>query len=210
MKRDEKHQEKKVMVVADSARARRLAKRIAAIVATELEHQVKDPRLAMLTVTGATLTPDLRDATVFYTVYGDEEEQAATAVALASATGVLRSAVGKQTGIKFTPTLAFKADTVPQTSAHIEDLLAAARASDAEIARQAAAADYAGEADPYKAPRDDDAADDSVDDPADDPGDAAADDPVDDAVHDSGSSPASDSGISSDQGAASGSEAARR
>ncbi|NNG34239.1 30S ribosome-binding factor RbfA [Nakamurella aerolata] len=141
--------------MADSARARRLAKRIAAIVATELEHQVKDPRLAMLTVTGATLTPDLRDATVFYTVYGDDEEQAATAAALASATGVLRSAVGKQTGIKFTPTLAFKADTVPQTSAHIEDLLAAAKASDAEIARQAAAADYAGEADPYKPPRED-------------------------------------------------------
>lgn len=164
--------------MADSARARRLAKRIAAIVATELEHQVKDPRLAMLTVTGATLTPDLRDATVFYTVYGDDEEQAATAAALASATGVLRSAVGKQTGIKFTPTLAFKADTVPQTSAHIEDLLAAAKASDAEIARQAAAADYAGEADPYKPPRED-AAD--TDDAADAAGATNADDADDSA-----------------------------
>ena len=99
--------------MADSARARRLAKRIVAIVATELQHQVKDPRLAMVTVTAATVTPDLREATVFYTVYGDEGEITGTAAALASATGVLRSAVGQQTGIKFTPTLAFKLDTVP-------------------------------------------------------------------------------------------------
>lgn len=139
--------------MADHARARRLAKRIVTIVATELEHQVKDPRLAMVTVTAATLTPDLRDATVFYTVYGSEEEQVATAAALESATGVLRSAVGKQTGIKFTPTLTFKADKVPETSRAIEELLAAARAADAEIAERAAAAHYAGEPDPYKPPR---------------------------------------------------------
>ena len=48
--------------MADSARARRLAKRIVTIVATELQHQVKDPRLAMVTVTAATVTPDLREA----------------------------------------------------------------------------------------------------------------------------------------------------
>ena len=96
--------------MADTARARRLAKRIVAIVATELEHQVKDPRLAMTTITAATLTPDLRDATVFYTVYGDESERTATATALASATGVLRTAVGRETGVRFTPTLQFFAD----------------------------------------------------------------------------------------------------
>jgi ribosome-binding factor A len=139
--------------MADSARARRLAKRISAIVATELEHQVKDPRLAMITVTAATVTPDLREATVFYTVYGDDEDLQSTEAALTSATGVLRSAVGKQTGIKFTPTLAFKLDRVPDTSKHIEDLLAAAKAADAAIAQQAADKTYAGDADPYRVPR---------------------------------------------------------
>lgn len=139
--------------MADQARARRLAKRIMAIVATELEHSVKDPRLAMVTITGATLTPDLRDATVFYTVYGDETEEAGTAAALASATGVLRSAVGRQTGIKFTPTLAFKVDAVPEQASRFDELLAAARAADAAVAEQAAGASYAGEADPYRAPR---------------------------------------------------------
>lgn len=139
--------------MADAPRARRLAKRIITIVATELEYQVKDPRLAMITITAATVTPDLREATVYYTVYGTDEEQQSTAMALASANGVLRSAVGKQTGIKFTPTLAFKADTVPVTSKAMEELLEAARAADAEIAHRAANATYAGDPDPYKAPR---------------------------------------------------------
>jgi len=138
--------------MADSARARRLAKRIVAIVATELQHQVKDPRLALVTVTAATVTPDLREATVFYTVYGTDEEVQETSQALTSATGVLRSAVGQQTGIKFTPTLAFKLDTVPENAHRIEDLLAAARAADAEVAERAAGASYAGDPDPYRRP----------------------------------------------------------
>lgn len=139
--------------MADSARARRLAKRIVAIVATELELKVKDPRLAMITITAATVTPDLREAVVFYTVYGDEDEVTSTAAALASATGVLRSAVGRETGIKFTPTLSFRLDTVPENAHRINDLIAAAKASDAAVASRAAGAQYAGEADPYKAPR---------------------------------------------------------
>jgi len=139
--------------VADAARARRLAKRIAAIVATELEHSVKDPRLAMVTVTAATVTPDLREAVVHYTVYGDQDDEQASAAALASATGVLRSSVGRQTGIKFTPTLSFRPDTVPENASRIDDLLAAARAADAAAAQRAAGASYAGEPDPYKPPR---------------------------------------------------------
>ena len=147
--------------MADSARARRLAKRIVAIVATELQHQVKDPRLALVTVTAATVTPDLREATVFYTVYGTDEVVQETSPALASATGVLRSAVGQQTGIKFTPTLAFRLDTVPENAHRIEDLLAAARAADAEVAERAAGASYAGDPDPYRRP------DETEDEPAD-------------------------------------------
>ncbi len=138
--------------MVDRARAQKLAKRIVTIVATELQHQVKDPRLAMVTVTAATVTPDLRDATVFYTVYGEEDEVAATAAALSSATGVLRSAVGQQTGIKFTPTLAFELDMVPQTVERIDELIAAARDADAQVAQRAAGASYAGDADPYRTP----------------------------------------------------------
>lgn len=154
--------------MADSARARRLAKRIVAIVATELGHEVKDPRLAMITITAATVTPDLRDAVVYYTVYGNDLDIESTAAALASATGVLRSAVGRQTGIKFTPTLSFILDRVPDTARQMNELLSAAKAADAAVAAQAAAATYAGDADPYKTPReiadDEDAQDEIADD----------------------------------------------
>lgn len=138
--------------MADSARARRLAKRIVAIVATELEHSVKDPRLAMITITAATVTPDLRDATVYYTVYGDDEDVESTGIALKSALGVLRSAVGRETGIKFTPTLTFVLDKVPDTARQMDELLNAAKSADAAVAAQAAHAAYAGDPDPYKKP----------------------------------------------------------
>lgn len=136
--------------MADQARARRLAVRIREIVASTLENQVKDPRLGMVTITDARLTPDLRDATLYYTVYGDEAARADTAAALESARGVLRTQVGRQTGIKFTPTLAFVADAVPEHAAQIDELLAVAREADAELAQVRVGATYAGDPDPYK------------------------------------------------------------
>src|SRR5918996_710324 len=99
--------------MADRTRAHKLADRIREIVAETLKHRVKDPRLGFITITDARVTGDLREATVFYTVYGDESERADTAVALESVKGLLRSEVGRQTGIKFTPTLAFVLDADP-------------------------------------------------------------------------------------------------
>lgn len=139
--------------MVDVARARKLAVRIREIVAATLETQVKDPRLGMVTITDARVTPDLREATIFYTVYGDDVARQDSARALESAKGVLRSTVGKQTGVKFTPTLTFIADHVPEHAANIEDLLEAARAEDARVQEIASAAAHAGEPDPYKAPR---------------------------------------------------------
>jgi ribosome-binding factor A len=155
--------------MADVARARKLATRIREIIAETLRLQVKDPRLGMLTLTDVKVTPDLRDATVFYTVLGNGVDKAATAVALESARGVLRAAVGRGTGVKFTPTLAFQLDEIPDTARNLEDLLAKARAADEELQRKAAEAEYAGEPDPYKAPHVDSSDDD------DDSGDADAD-----------------------------------
>ena len=137
-------------------RARRLADRIQEIVAEMLERRIKDPRLGFVTVTDVKVTGDLREATVFYTVMGDEAEREATAAALASATGLIRSEVGKQTGIKFTPTLAFVADAVPENAAHIEDLLREAKQRDEQVAGLASGATFAGDPDPYKREEDKD------------------------------------------------------
>lgn len=143
--------------MADPARARKLAKRISQIVATAIEHEVKDPRLDLVTITDTKVTADLHDATVYYTVLGErvdvDADYQGAAIALESAKGALRTRVGAGTGVRFTPTLTFVADTVPDTARRMEELLARAREHDAEVARAAARATPAGEADPYRAPR---------------------------------------------------------
>jgi ribosome-binding factor A len=138
-----------------SPRVVKLADQIKVIVAEMLERRIKDPRLGFVTVTDVRLTGDSRDATVFYTVLGSEDEQASTAAALRSATGLIRAQVGKQLGLRFTPTLTFVSDAVPENARQIEDLLAQARSVDARVAEQAAGAAYAGEPDPYKHDDDD-------------------------------------------------------
>lgn len=141
--------------MVDHPRARKLAERIQQIVATLLETRIKDPRLGFVTVTDVRVTGDLQNATVFYTVLGDEKEHTDTAAALASAKGMIRSEVGRQTGIRLTPTIEFVLDVVPGTAAHVEELLAAAAAHDAEVATLAESATYAGDPDPYRADPDD-------------------------------------------------------
>jgi ribosome-binding factor A len=142
--------------VADNARAKRLADLIREVVAQKLQRGIKDPRLGShVTITDTRVTGDLREATVFYTVYGDDEERAAAAAGLESAKGILRSEVGRAAGVKFTPTLTFVADALPDTARTIEDLLDKARASDAAVREAASGAKYAGEADPYKKPGED-------------------------------------------------------
>jgi ribosome-binding factor A len=142
--------------VADNARAKRLADLIREVVAQKLQRGIKDPRLGShVTITDTRVTGDLREATVFYTVYGDDEERKAAAAGLESAKGVLRSEVGRAAGVKFTPTLTFVADALPDTARTIEDLLDKARASDAAVREAASGAKYAGEADPYKKPGED-------------------------------------------------------
>jgi len=138
----------------DPARARRLAKRISTIVASAIEYEIKDPRLTGVTITDAKVTNDLHDATLFYTVLGsslsDEPDYAGAAAALDKAKGVLRSKVGASLGVRFTPTLAFERDTVPDAAVRMEELLARARAADEDLARVREGARHAGDADPYR------------------------------------------------------------
>ncbi|EIV95970.1 30S ribosome-binding factor RbfA [Frankia sp. QA3] len=139
--------------MADPARARKLAVRIREVVASALERGVKDPRLGMVTVTDVRVTPDLVDATVFYTVYGDEAARRASAEALESARGLLRSQVGRATGVKVTPTLTFVHDRLPDDAKHLEELISVARERDARLAEVRRDARPAGDDDPYRRPR---------------------------------------------------------
>lgn len=135
-----------------SARVRKVAERIQVIVAEMLERRVKDPRLGFVTVTDVRVTGDTQNASVFYTVLGEEDQLASTAAALESAKGILRSEVGKQLGMRHVPTLEFIHDALPDNARHLDELLAKARQSDQQVAAAAAGATYAGEADPYRKP----------------------------------------------------------
>lgn len=136
----------------DHPRARKIAERIQVIVAETLERRVKDPRLGFVTVTDVKVTGDLQHATIFYTVFGSDDERVGSAAALESAKGVVRREVGRGIGIRLTPSLEFIADALPEGAAHLEDLLAATAARDAELAARAAGRAFAGEPDPYKKP----------------------------------------------------------
>ncbi len=140
----------------DDARTRRLAERIAKISAELLERRIKDPRLGFVTVTEARLTGDLREAKVFYTVLGSAEEREESAAALRSATGIIRSEIGRLIGLRHTPSLEFVADALPEDAQRIDELVAATRQRDEELARAREGAQWAGDPDPYKKPADDD------------------------------------------------------
>lgn len=140
-----------------SPRNAKLADQIRTIMASAIDRRVKDPRKGFVTVTDVRVTGDNREATVFYTVLGSDQERAETQAALESATGMLRSHLGQELGIKFTPSLTFVLDATPSSAAHIEDLLARVQASDAAAAAAREGKSYAGEDDPYRKSREADA-----------------------------------------------------
>jgi ribosome-binding factor A len=120
-------------------RVRKVADRIQVVVAEMLERRIKDPRLGFVTVTDVRVSGDTQQASVFYTVLGEVEQVAASAAALESARGLIRSEVAKQLGMR-------------DTARHLDELLARARESDAAVAAASAGATYAGDADPYRKP----------------------------------------------------------
>ncbi|MFB9074235.1 30S ribosome-binding factor RbfA [Citricoccus parietis] len=136
--------------MVDQARAARLAQRIKVLVAEALRKRVKDDRAEAITLTEVRVTNDLQHATVYYTVLGDATAAEGAREVLEAHHGVIRHEVGRQLTIRLVPTLEFVADEVPETAAHLEEVLAQARERDAELARLRENASFAGEPDPYK------------------------------------------------------------
>ena len=136
-------------------RAAKMADRIKEIIARRLERGLRDPRMGFVTITDVKMTGDLQHASVFFTVYGTDEERADTAAALKAATGMFRTEVGKHITARLTPSLEFIADAIPENAALISSLLAEAQERDAEVEALASGAQYAGDADPYVKPRED-------------------------------------------------------
>ena len=136
-----------------SHRVAKVADRIKVVVAQALETRIKDPRLGFVTITDVRVTGDLQQASIFYTVLGDDEARANTAKALESAKGVLRTEVGRELGTRIVPTLTFFVDALSETAKNFEDLLDQVKKHDEEIAHLRDEAKPIGGSDPYKTPR---------------------------------------------------------
>ena len=139
--------------MVDHARARKLAERIKVLVAEALERAVKDPDLGFVTITDVRVTPDLQHAKIFFTVFGSDEDKKRSGEIIEKNRGIIRREVGRGLSIRLTPTIEFVTDEVPEVAAHLNDVLAEAKARDEEIARLAAEAKFAGEENPYKEPK---------------------------------------------------------
>lgn len=142
--------------MADPARAGRLAQRIKVLVAEALRKRVKDDRTESITITEVRVTNDLQHATVYYTVLGDGTAAEGVREVLETHRGAIRHEVGRQLTIRLVPTLEFVADEIPETAAHLEQVLQQARERDAELARLRQDASFAGEPDPYRTDGDED------------------------------------------------------
>ncbi|MCU1419866.1 30S ribosome-binding factor RbfA [Mycetocola sp.] len=139
--------------MGENPRARKLADRIQEVIAKRIERGMRDPRLGFVTITDVRVTGDLQHASIFYTVYGSDEERADTAAALEAAKGMFRSEVGKNITARLTPSLEFIHDALPENAKHLDELLAQARERDESIEALKSTATYAGDEDPYVKPR---------------------------------------------------------
>lgn len=101
--------------------------RVAALLQQEvgglLARGLKDPRIGLVTVTGAKVSPDLREAWIYYSVHGDEKVRRETAQGLEAASGWLRREVGQNIELRVTPRLTFVLDEAIDRGDRIERLL---------------------------------------------------------------------------------------
>ena len=134
-------------------RAMRVAALIQRVIATSLESQMHDKRLAGVTVTDVRVTNDLQIAWVYWTQIGraghEEGERRRASHALGQAAGRLRSQVGAKAGLRLTPQLRFMYDEVPGQAHEIEDILVQAHRRDEALHEARSHARYAGDPDPY-------------------------------------------------------------
>jgi len=105
-----------------SPRMRKVNELIREVVADAV-HDLKDPRIGFLTITGAVTSPDLRHAVVYYSVLGTDEEKESTAIGLRKASPRIQSAVGAQTRLRYTPKIEFKVDPSIDQGLRISEIL---------------------------------------------------------------------------------------
>ena len=104
-------------------RIRKIQEFIKQEVSNIILRELKDPRMGFVTVTDAHITGDLREATVYISLFGSDEDKKNTLAALKSANGFIRTEVGRRLGIRYSPTIEFKEDTSLDYGMKIDKIL---------------------------------------------------------------------------------------
>ena len=104
-------------------RVRKIQEFIKQEVGNMLLHDIKDPRIGFVTVTGVEVTGDLREATIYVSLFGDADKKAASLEGLNKAKGFIRRELGQRLKIYYTPEISFKEDTSLDYGMHIDALL---------------------------------------------------------------------------------------
>jgi ribosome-binding factor A len=104
-------------------RMRRVNEAVREVVSARLAEGLRDPRIGFVTVTSVDTSPDLRQARVYVSVLGSDEERAETLAGLESAHGLLQQAVATELRMKHTPTLQFVFDESIDRGMRISELL---------------------------------------------------------------------------------------
>lgn len=183
-----------------NTRAARIGVLIQRVVASSLQRELHDPRLRGVTITEVRVTGDLQIARIYWTLLTDPNkargERKRAEQALRQSAGRLRSHVGHKAGLRLTPQLEFIYDELPTQAHEIDDVLVVAKKRDEELERSREGAQYAGEEDPYRHPRededddfddeDDEEFDDDFDDDSDEPSENDSEDDDDDLDDDLG------------------------
>lgn len=95
-----------------------------------LSGEIKDPRVALVTLTEVKVTRDLRLARVYYSVLGEEAERQEAATGLARVASFVRRTLGRQMSLRHVPELRFEYDKSADTGRRIDALLRAAQSGE--------------------------------------------------------------------------------
>ena len=104
-------------------RSDRVADLLLEVVSELLAKEVNDPRIGSVTLTGAEVSKDLRQARIYFTLLGEEKRKEEVLAGLKSAAGFIRAKVGRELKLRLVPTIEFVYDEAPDQARRIEDLL---------------------------------------------------------------------------------------
>jgi ribosome-binding factor A len=120
----------------DYPRSRRIADQVQRELSDIIRLELKDPRVGMITITDVDVSPDNKNARIFFTVLGDQERIEDATAGLQRAAGFLRSVLSQRMKLRSVPQLRFSYDASVERGMHLSQLIDAAVAEDAAHGRK--------------------------------------------------------------------------